>query len=305
MKKQNRKKISLSNRMFDITVAVILIVFTLIVLYPLYFTVIASVSDPYAVAKGQVVLWIKDFTLEPYKNVFLNKEIWTGYRNSIINTIILVIYSLSLTIPTAFVLSRKDLKGRKFFTNFFIIIMYFNGGMIPLYLLVKNLGLLDTRWALILPAGFVTYNMIIAKTTIQNSIPEELYDAARIDGSSIFGIFFKIVLPLSKPIIAVIALYVAVASWSSWFDALLYITDKDLYPLQYVLRGILIQNQELKVINTGSMSGELVESMMQRRYMAEGMKYSLIFISSLPMLIAYPFVQKYFVTGTMLGAVKE
>ncbi len=305
MQKRTRKKISLSNRVFDISVTVILIIFTLIVLYPLYFTVIASVSDPYAVAKGQVVLWVKEFTLEPYKNVFLNKEIWTGYRNSIINTIILVIYSLSLTIPAAFVLTRKDLKGRKFFTNLFIVIMYFNGGMVPLYLLVKNLGLLDTRWALIIPAGFATYNMIIAKTTIQNSIPEELYDAARIDGSSIFGIFFKIVIPLSKPIIAVIALYVAVASWSSWFDALLYITDKDLYPLQYVLRGILIQNQELKVINTGSMSGELIESMMRRQYMAEGMKYSLIFISSLPMLIAYPFVQKYFVTGTMLGAVKE
>ena len=303
--KNKRKKLTLFNRTFDITVVIILMIFTLIVLYPLYFTVIASVSDPYAVAKGQVVLWLKDFTLEPYKNVFANEEIWTGDRNSIINTCILVIYSLALTIPAAFVLSRKNLKGRKILTNFFIIIMYFNGGMVPLYLLVKNLHLLDTRWALILPVGFTTYNMIIAKTTIQHTIPEELYEAARIDGCSVFRVFFNIVIPLAKPVIAVIALYVAVASWSSWFDAMLYITDKDLYPLQYVLRGILIQNQELKIVNTGGMDGQLVESMMRRQYMAEGMKYSLIFISSLPMLVAYPFVQKYFVKGTMIGAVKE
>ncbi len=300
-----KRKRTLFNRTFDIMVAVILIIFTLIVLYPLYFTVIASVSEPYAVAKGQVVLWIKNLTLEPYKNVFANKEIWVGYRNSIVNTCILVVYSLALTIPAAFVLSRKNLKGRRILTNFFIIIMYFNGGMIPLYLLVKQLNLLDTRWALILPVGFATYNMIIAKTTIQNTIPEELYEAARIDGCSVFRVFFNIVIPLSKPIIAVIALYVAVASWSSWFDAMLYISDKDLYPLQYVLRGILIQNQELKIVNIGGMDGQLVESMMRRQYMAEGMKYSLIFISSLPMLIAYPFVQKYFVKGTMIGAVKE
>lgn len=305
MLKKKKRKTSLVNRVFDVTDTAILIIFTLIVLYPLYFTVIASVSDPYAVAKGEVVLWIKDFTLEPYKNVFANEEIWTGYKNSIINTVILVLYSLCLTIPAAFVLSRRDLKGKTVLTNFFIIIMYFNGGMIPLYLVVKSLGLLDSRWALILPAGFSTYNMIIAKSTIQNSIPEDMYDAARIDGCSIFRVFFNIVLPLSKPIIAVIALYVAVASWGSWFDAMLYITDKELYPLQYVLRGILIQNQELKIIKTGSMNGELIESMMRRQYMAEGMKYSLIFISSLPMLIAYPFVQKYFVKGTMIGAVKE
>lgn len=305
-KRPKAAKVSgLSSRTFDAINTALLIVIALVTLYPLYFTVIASVSDPYAVVKGQVVFWFKEFTLEPYANVFANKEIWTGYANSIINTGIVVVYSLCITIPAAFVMSRKGLWGKKFFTGFFLLVMYFSGGMVPYYLLIKNLHLMNTRLALILPAGFSVYNMIIARTSIQVNLPEELCDAARIDGCSIFGIFFRIVLPLSKAIIAVIALYVAVGSWSSWFDAMLFIKDKKLYPLQYVLRGILIQNQELKVMSTGSINGELAQAMMRRRYMAEGMKYSLIFISSLPMLAAYPFVQKYFVKGAMIGAVKE
>lgn len=295
----------LSNRTFDIINITLLSIITLVILYPIYFTVIASVSDPYAVVKGKVIFWFKDFTLDPYKNVFANKEIWTGYANSIANTMIVVVYSLCITISAAFTLSRKDLRGKKFLTAFFILVMYFGGGMVPYYLLIKNLHLMNTRWALILPAGFSVYNMIIAKASIQTNLPEELFDAAKIDGCSIFGIYFKIVLPLSKAIIAVIALYVAVASWSSWFDAMLFINDKKLYPLQYVLRGILIQNQELKIMDTGSLNGEMIQSMMKRKYMAEGMKYSVIFISSLPMLIAYPFVQKYFTKGVMIGSVKE
>ena len=305
MYKKYQKKDFLSNRMFDFVNITLLLIITLVTLYPLYFTVIASLSDPYAVSKGAVVTWVKDFTLDPYKNVFSNREIWTGYKNSIINTVILVIYSLCITIPAAFVMSRRELKGKNLFAIFFIFTMYFSGGMIPSYLLVRNLNLINSRWALIFPVGFSVYNLIIARTSIQTNLPEELLDAARIDGCSIFRIFFKIVVPLSKAIIAVIALYVAVASWGAWFDAMLYITDKELYPLQYVLRGILIQNQELKVMETGSVNAEIAQSILRRKYMAEGMKYSLIFISSLPMLIAYPFVQKYFVKGAMIGAVKE
>ena len=283
----------------------LLTVITLVILYPLYFTVIASISDPHAVQRGEVILWFKKFTLDPYKNVFANKEIWTGYKNSIINTVIVVLFSLSLTMPAAFVLSRRDLKGKKFLTNYFIFTMYFAGGMIPSYLLVKNLGLMNTRWALILPAGFSVYNMIIARTSMQSTLSEELFEAAKIDGCSIFGMFFRIALPLSKAIIAVIALYVAVAHWGSWFNAMLYIQDKDLYPLQYVLRGILIQNQQMDIIDTSGMDGELITSQLMRAYMAQGMKYSLIFISAAPMLAAYPFVQKHFVKGVMVGAVKQ
>ena len=296
---------TMSDKAFDIINLVLLLMITLVILYPLYFTVIASLSDPYAVVRGEVLFWIKDFTIEPYKNVFANEEIWTGYYNSIINTVLAVLYNLVITIPAAFVMSRRNLKGVNLFMGFFVFTMYFSGGMIPSYLLVKDLGLMNTRWALILPIGFSVYNMIIARTFFQSTLSEELFEAARIDGCSVFGTFFKIVLPLSGAIIAVIALYVAVGHWNSWFNALLYITDKKLYPLQYILRSILIQNQEMNIINTqGMQNAEMVQYFVRRKYMAEGMKYSLIFISSLPMLIAYPFVQKYFVKGVMIGAIK-
>ena len=296
---------TMSDKAFDIINLVLLLMITLVILYPLYFTVIASLSDPYAVVRGEVLLWIKDFTIEPYKNVFANEEIWTGYFNSIVNTVLAVLYNLVLTIPAAFVMSRRNLRGVNLFMGFFVFTMYFSGGMIPSYLLVKDLGLMNTRWALILPIGFSVYNMIIARTFFQSTLSEELFEAARIDGCSVFGTFFKIVLPLSGAIIAVIALYVAVGHWNSWFSALLYITDKKLYPLQYILRSILIQNQEMNIINTqGMKNADMIQYFVRRKYMAEGMKYSLIFISSLPMLIAYPFVQKYFVKGVMIGAIK-
>ena len=296
---------TMSDKAFDIINLVLLLMITLVILYPLYFTVIASLSDPYAVVRGEVLLWIKDFTIEPYKNVFANEEIWTGYFNSIVNTVLAVLYNLVLTIPAAFVMSRRNLRGVNLFMGFFVFTMYFSGGMIPSYLLVKDLGLMNTRWALILPIGFSVYNMIIARTFFQSNLSEELFEAARIDGCSVFGTFFKIVLPLSGAIIAVIALYVAVGHWNSWFSALLYITDKKLYPLQYILRSILIQNQEMNIINTqGMQNADMIQYFVRRKYMAEGMKYSLIFISSLPMLIAYPFVQKYFVKGVMIGAIK-
>ena len=300
-------KINLSkaDRVFDVINLGLLLLLAFVTIYPIYFVLIASVSDPYAVLRGEVMLWVKDFTLEPYKNVFANKMIWTGYLNSIINTVILVAYNLALTIPAAYVMTRKELKGRKVLTWFFMITMYFGGGMVPSYLLIRDLGLMNTRAALILPAGFSVYNMLITRASIQSNIPGELFDAARIDGASPFTMFFRIVLPLSKAIIAVITLYVAVGAWNSWFPAMLYITDKDLYPLQYVLRGILLQNQQMTVLTTDGITPELIEAQMRKKYMAQGMKYSVIFIASAPLLIAYPFVQKHFVTGVMIGSVKS
>lgn len=300
-------KINLSkaDRVFDVINLGLLLLLAFVTIYPIYFVLIASVSDPYAVLRGEVMLWVKDFTLEPYKNVFANKMIWTGYLNSIINTVILVAYNLALTIPAAYVMTRKELKGRKVLTWFFMITMYFGGGMVPSYLLIRDLGLMNTRAALILPAGFSVYNMLITRASIQSNIPGELFDAARIDGASPFTMFFRIVLPLSKAIIAVITLYVAVGAWNSWFPAMLYITDKDLYPLQYVLRGILLQNQQMTVLTTDGITPELIEAQMRKKYMAQGMKYSVIFIASAPLLIAYPFVQKHFVKGVMIGSVKS
>ncbi|MBE6884119.1 MAG: carbohydrate ABC transporter permease [Ruminococcaceae bacterium] len=296
---------SSSDKVFDTVNLILLVIITIVTLYPLYFTVIASFSDPYEVAKGNVIFWLKGFTIEPYTNVFINDDIWIGYRNTIFTTVITVIYNLVLTIPAAYVMSRKGLKGKGILMAYFVFTMYFGGGLIPSYLLIKQLGLMNSLGALIIPAGFSVYNMIIARTFFQSNMPDELYEAAKIDGSSEFGIFFKIALPLSGAIIAVISLYVAVAAWNSWFNVLLYITDKNLYTLQYVLRSILIQNQTLNIINTETMENtEAVQALMRRKYMAEGMKYSVIFIANLPMLIAYPFVQKHFVKGVMIGALK-
>jgi putative aldouronate transport system permease protein len=298
------KRRTISDRVFDNIVLVIAVAVTLIVLYPLYFTVIASLSDPYQVLRGKVLLWVKGFTLEPYTNVFINSDIWYGYMNSIINTTLVTFYNLVLTIPCAYVMARRGVRGKNLLMTFFIITMYFDGGMIPWYLVVKDLGLTNTRWALIVPAGMSVFNMIIARTYFQTNMSEELYDAAKIDGCSEFAVFFKIVVPLSGAIIAVIALFVAVGNWNSYFTALLFINDKKLYPLQYVLRQILLMNQQMNIIRTNTMSTEMMQALMRRQYMAEGMKYSLIFVSSVPMLIAYPFVQKYFVKGVMIGSLK-
>jgi len=292
------------DRIFDIANTFLLLVILVVVAYPLYFTLIASLSNPYAVSRGEVLFWVKDFTLEPYTNIFINDDIWLGYLNSIINTILVTLYNLVLTIPCGYVLARRDVFGKKVIMTYFVITMYVSGGMIPAYLLVKQLGLINTRWALIIPAGFSVYNMIITRTFFMSSISEELYEAARIDGCDEINTFIRIAMPLAKPIIAVIALYVAVAHWNDYFAALLYISEKKLFPLQYVLRNILILNQQMKEIITSSMNSKLVESLRQRSLMAEGMKYSTIFISSVPMLIAYPFVQKYFIKGVMIGALK-
>jgi len=297
-------KKTMSDKVFDIVNLFMILFIGATVIYPLYFTVIASFSDPYEVARGNVVFWVRKFTTEPYKNVFINDDIWIGYRNSIINTILIVVYHLAITIPAAFVMARKKLKGRKILMGYFIFTMYFGGGLIPYYILIRDLGLINLRWALIIPSGFGIFHMIIVRTFYQTTIPDELFEAAKIDGCREPGIFFRIVLPLSGAVIAVIALFTAVGAWNSWFDALLFITNRKLYPLQYVLRSILIQNQQMNIINTDSMNALAIQSLMKRKYMAEGMKYSLIFVSSLPMLIAYPFVQKHFVKGVMIGSIK-
>jgi len=298
------RRISLSDKVFDVLNISIMIIVMVVITYPLYFTVIASLSNPYAVYNGQVVYLIKNFTFEAYTNVFENEEIWRGYYNSFLNTGIVVIYSLAITIPAAYVMSRKNFRGKAIFMVFYVVTMYFSGGLIPSYLLIKQLNLIDTRWALIIPAGFSVYNMIICRTFYQSNIPEELYEAARIDGCGQFGMFFRIALPLSGAIIAVIALFNTVGHWNSYFSALLYIDRQSLFPLQYVLRNILIENEQMEVLTIDSMDAGIAESALRRRMMAEGMKYSLIFIASAPMLTIYPFVQKYFVKGVMIGALK-
>lgn len=298
---KKRKKI----HPIDIVVYTVLALLTLIILYPLYFTVIASFSEPSEVVSGNVFLWIKGFTLDSYKYVFESDEIWIGYRNSIFYTVFYTILAMILTIPAAYALSKEYLWHRNLIATFFVITMYFSGGMLPTYLNVRNLGLLDKPYTLIVIGAFSAYNMIVAKNYFQYSIPESLYEAAGIDGCSEIGKFFRIGLPLAKPVIAVVTLYYAVGQWNNYFNSLIYITKRKYYSLQMILRSILIETKNaLQGINLEEIDTESLMAHLRKVYMAETMKYSVILLASLPMLILYPFIQKHFVKGVMVGAVK-
>ena len=292
-----------ADRVFDTCNIAVMVLLLLIMLYPLYYIVIASVSEPYDVAMGKVFLKPSGFTLEAYRNVFENRKIWVGYRNTVFYTLFGTLLNLGLTLPTAYVLSKKQLMGRTFFSWYFLIPMYFGGGLIPTYLLVKSLRLINTPLVIVIMGGLSIYNMIVTRTYFTNSIPEELYESARIDGANEFVGFFRIALPLAAPIIAVMTLYYGVARWNDYYTALIYVSKARYQPLQLVLRSILIMN-ESALVDVGNLSGEEMELMARRAYMAEAMKYSIIFIASAPLLAAYPFVQKYFVRGIMIGSLK-
>jgi putative aldouronate transport system permease protein len=274
-----------------------------LIIYPLYYVIIVSVSEPARVARNEIVFFPKGLTLESYRNVFQSGVIWSGYRNTFFYTLCGTLFNLFLTIPCAYAFSKKALPGRKPLMFLFTFTMYFSGGLVPVYLLVKSLRLPNTPWVMIVMGGLSVYNMIVARTFFETTIPEEMYEAARIDGASEIAIFLKIALPLAAPIVAVISLYYAVGHWNGFFTALIYLTREKLYPLQLVLRNILLENQ-LVNIDMSLLSDDDAIALAQRAYIAETMKYALIFISSAPVLCAYPFVQKYFVKGAMIGAVK-
>lgn len=288
---------------FDVANVILVLAITLITIYPLYFCVIASFSNPKEVALGNTVLWVKGFTLESYQYVMREKQLWIGYRNSILYMFFGTLYNLVLTIPAAYVLTKKYLPFRNVLSWFFFITMYFSGGMIPTYLLMKDLGLIDNPLALVIGAGVSCYNLIVTRQYFSSSIPQDIYEAAYIDGSSEWKCFTRIALPLAKPIIAVMALYYGVSHWNSYYNALLYIRDKAFYPLQLVLRGILISN-ELAVSSMENADAETVAYLVHRAEIAQGMKYAIVFIASAPLLILYPFLQKYFTKGIMVGSVK-
>lgn len=288
-----------SDRLFDIGTRLFLIVLVIIVAYPLYYVLVASVSNPYDVYAGKTFIFPSHFSLEGYRRVFKENSIATGYMNSIYYTVLGTSVSVALIITSAYALSKKNLPGRKFIMIFYVITMYFGGGLIPTYLVVAKTGLMNSVWALILPGGVAVFNVIVARTFFETSIPDELYEAAQIDGSSNLGTFFKIALPLSKSIIAVMVIYTMVAYWNDWFTALIYMTDKGKYPLQLALRQILIQSQA-----TATMIGNMDGGYAEANRITEMIKFASIVIGSVPMLIAYPFVQKYFEKGFMAGAVK-
>ncbi|BCN29279.1 sugar ABC transporter permease [Anaeromicropila herbilytica] len=300
MKKNKSKSVVHgSDRVIEIVMLLVIIVFLIIVLYPLYYVVVASVSNPYDVYAGKTFLFPSGFTLEGYMRVFKEKAIATGYLNSIIYTVLGTVISTALVVMTAYPLSRKELPGKKAIMIFFIITMYFSGGLIPTYLVVAKTGLLNTVWALILPGGVSVFNVIVARTYFEGSIPQEMYEAADIDGCGNMKTFLKIVLPLSKPIIAVMVIFAMVAFWNDWFTSLIYMSDKNKYPLQLALRQILIQSQASANAMSG-MDGGYAEA----NRITELIKFASMVVGAVPMLIAYPFVQKYFEKGLMVGAVK-
>ena len=294
-----KKKITL----FDCVNTTLVLFITLLIMYPLYFCVIASFSAPDQVALGNTMFAIKNFTVEAYTNVLQEKQIWVGYRNTIIYTFFGTIYNLVLTIPVAYAMTKKFLPFRNMISWYFFITMYFSGGMIPSYLLIKDLKLINNPLVLILGAGVSCYNMIVTRQYFSTTIPQDIYEAASIDGASELQNFTRIALPLAKPILAVMALYYGCAHWNNYYNALLYIRDKEYYPLQLVLRAILITNQ-MAMNSTESLDVETAAYMLYKAQLAQTMKYAVVFIASAPLLAVYPFLQKYFTKGMMIGSVK-
>lgn len=295
----NPKTASAGDRLFDIAVYAILTLSTLVTLYPLLYILSASFSDPMAIVKGRLWLWPQGITLDSYRKVFDNPDIWTGYRNSLIYLSVGTTINIVMTTMGAYALSRKDLVGRHALSLIFTFTLIFNGGLVPTYLIYKNtLGLYDNLWAMVIPSAISVWNLIVMRTYFQTSIPYELQEAAFIDGCSNIGTLTRVVLPLSMPIIAVMSMYYGVAHWNSYFTALIYIHDHWRLPLQMVIRNLLIQE------DMSAMTGGDGQSLIDQLLRAEGMKYAVIVVSSLPMLLMYPLVQKHFVKGVMMGAVK-
>ncbi|MCK9860618.1 MULTISPECIES: carbohydrate ABC transporter permease [Paenibacillus] len=292
------KSISPSNeRLFDAVVYIIAAIIMVIVLYPLLFIVSASFSDPAKVLNGDVWLLPQGLNVEAYANILQNDKIWTGYGNSIMYTVIGTVINIIMTILAAYPLSRPDLPLRNGIMVLITMTMFFSGGLIPTYLLVKDLGMVDTMWALIVPGAIATYNLIVMRTYFQNSIPWELQEAAHMDGCSNWRLLVSIILPLSKPILAVMVLFYAVGHWNSFFNALIYIRDEGKYPLQLVLREILLISQSAQT-DGGSVGLE------KQILLSESIKFAVIIVSSLPVLVMYPFVQRHFVKGVMIGSIK-
>ena len=297
-KKQGQLR-GLSDRTSDIILAAICLIIVFLVAYPLYYVLIASVSNPYDVYAGKTFLLPSGFTLDGYKAVFADKSIITGYLNSIKYTVVGTIFSVVMIYLSAYPLSVKNLPGRKFLSIFFIITMYFGGGLMPTYLVVRDTGLIDTIWAMFIPGGVAVSNMIIVRNFFEHSIPKEMIEAAEIDGCSKWTTFIKIVVPLSRSIMAVMVVFSMVAYWNDWFTSMIYLPGTERAPLSLVLRNILIKSSA-SASQASTISGGYAEL----NKLTEMIKFSSIIVAAAPMLIAYPFVQKYFEKGMMAGAVK-
>ena len=288
---------SFADQVFHGIVLLLTITTFLVITYPLWFVIIASISNSDLVNQGKVILLPKDIRFYGYMQIIKDSRIWVGYRNTILYVVIGTVLNMVVTMPAAYALSRKDFKARNPVMFYFVFTMYFSGGLVPTYMVVNKLGLIDSPWILIFIGALNTYNLIIARTFIQNTIPNDLYESAMLDGASHFRIFLSVVLPLSKAIIAVEVLYYAVFHWNDYFNALIYTSSPEVQPLQMVLRRILLQNEAFAG-GSGGVQGGYAQSS------ADQVKYAVIIVSTVPILLVYPFVQKYFEKGVTIGAVK-
>lgn len=302
MKRQKKRQQGVygkEERLFDGMIYIVLFLVLALMVYPLMYVVSCSFSDPLLVLRGEIRLLPRGFHLDSYAAVLKENKLLRGYMNTILYTVAGTLINILLTTTGAYALSCENLRGRKMITRFIIFTMLFSGGLIPTYIVVSNLNLLNTMWSIVLPNAVSVTNFIIMKSSFENGIPKDLKEAARVEGCSNIGVFTKIVLPLSKSIIAVMVIFYSVGHWNEYFNALLYITDKAKQPLQVILRDILISNELTEMMgNVNQLNSET------RAMIAEGMKYSTIVLSSLPMILLYPFFQKYFVKGVMVGSVK-
>ena len=287
---------SRGDRVFDTVNLALLFAFLVTIVYPLLYIVSASFSNPAAVVSGEMVLWPVGFNLEAYQRVFAHTDIWRSYLNSLLYTVAGTALSIVLTILAAYPLSRKDMKGRMFFTIFFTITMFFSGGVVPTFLVVKGIGIYNTVLAIILPRAITVYNIIILRSYFDSSIPWEIQEAGIIDGCSNMRLLRRVVVPLSGPVLAVLLLFYGVAAWNAYFDAMMYVTNRSLFPLSLIIREILIKNSLADMVQSGSNAAQIMQG--------QGVKYAVIIVSTLPVLVAYPFLQKYFLKGLMVGAVK-
>ena len=300
---KRRMKLSPGERVFDVVVYSFVILVFLVTLYPLIYVLSASFSDPDAVISGEMMLWPVGFSVDGYELIFKNSYIWIGYRNTIFYTLVGTLMQLVVTLPCAYALSRRDLQGRGPIMTLFLITMYFSGGLIPTYLNIVELGLFDTPWVLLLPGLVNVYNMIVARTFFANTIPWELTEASYLDGASNFQLFCKVILPLSAPIIVVETLYYGVAHWNAYLNAMIYLRDRNLMPLQVFLKEILTQAKISSELMT-DLTPEEQLLLEQQAQIANQMKYGIIIVATVPMMVVYPFLQKYFAKGVMIGSVK-
>lgn len=298
--RKGRIQESRSDRIYSAVVYAVLSLLAIIYIYPLYFVVIASISDPNAIWNGQVLFWPVDVSLEGYRELIKYRELWVGYANTILYTFGGIAINLALTLTAAYALSRREMMLRGVILKVFTFTMFFSGGLIPTFLLVKNLGMLNTRWSILLPGAVSVYNLMITRTYMMRSIPEELHEAAVIDGCSETRYLLRIVLPLSTAIIGVIALYYGAGHWNAYFGAMIYLTDRTKFPLQLILREIINVTTSSQMFEMAGSEAELARQMR----VAEVIKYCSIIVASVPALIAYPFVQKSFVKGVMVGSIK-